>query len=112
MRKVFFATLLALFFGQLGLAQEISISGSVVDNQGEPIPGVNVYKQGDRTIGTITDVQGTYQIKVGSDDVLVFQFIGMKMVEEPVNNRTTIDVVMEEEFFNLDEVVAVGYGVQ
>ncbi|MBZ4676217.1 MAG: SusC/RagA family TonB-linked outer membrane protein [Anaerophaga sp.] len=112
MRKVFFSVLLVIFFGQLGLAQEINVSGVVTDTQGEPIPGVNVYSKSDRTVGTVTDSNGAYQIQTSGDQVLVFQFIGMKTVEIPVNNRKTIDVVMEEEFVNLDEVIAVGYGVQ
>jgi len=112
MRKFLFSTFLAMFYGQLILAQEINVSGVVSDTQGVPIPGVNVYTKSDMSVGTITDIQGSYEIRAEGDAILVFQFIGMKTIETPVDNRTSINVVMEDEFVNLDEVVAVGYGVQ
>ncbi|WP_199898109.1 SusC/RagA family TonB-linked outer membrane protein [Marinilabilia salmonicolor] len=112
MRKLFLYSLLTFLFGQLGFAQQINVSGVVNDPQGVPIPGVNVYLKADQTVGTITDSEGSFQLSVEENDVLVFQFIGMKSTEVPVDGQTRINVVMEEAFVNLDEVVAVGYGVQ
>lgn len=112
MKRAFLFTLLTLLIGQIMTAQEITISGVVNDTQGEPIPGVNVYVKSDSSKGTITDGDGRFQIMADGTEILVFQFIGMRTIEVPIESRTSIDVVMEEEFVQLNEVVAVGYGVQ
>ena len=66
-----------------------SITGTVVDDSGEPLPGVAVVIQGSST-GTVTSIDGTYSIDAAADATLVFSFVGMKTVTEPVNNRKTI----------------------
>ncbi|HKJ43718.1 MAG TPA: TonB-dependent receptor [Sunxiuqinia sp.] len=92
--------------------QEITVSGSVTNGQGEAIPGVTVALKGTAT-GTITDYNGNYVLKgVAPNATLVFSFVGMKTQEITLNGRTTIDVVLKEETIGLQEVVAVGYGVQ
>lgn len=90
---------------------EITISGTVTDAEdGLPLPGVNVVVRG-TTTGTTTDAEGRYSIAVPAlDDVLVFSFIGYASQEVAVNNRTTIDVILERDVRQLDEVVVVGYG--
>jgi TonB-linked SusC/RagA family outer membrane protein len=88
-----------------------SITGTVVDESGEPLPGVAVLVQG-TTTGVVTNIDGSYTITSASDDVLVFSFIGMRTLTEPVNGRTTIDVILEADVIGLEEVVAIGYGVQ
>ncbi len=93
-------------FGQAGQL----ISGRVTDNASYPIPGVNVSIKGTSS-GAITNLDGDYEIMVtGSDDILVFSFVGMKTIEEEVGNRRIIDVQLEEDFIDLDEIVVVGYG--
>ncbi len=93
-------------FGQTGL----TVTGKVVDQNDESIPGVNVKIKGSTT-GSITNLDGIYEVQVsGPEDILVFSFVGMKTTEEEVGNRTTIDVQLEEDFINLDEIVVVGYG--
>jgi TonB-linked SusC/RagA family outer membrane protein len=89
-----------------------TVSGRVTDTQGEPLPGVNIVVKG-TTTGTITDVDGNYELNVPDpfNAVLVFKFIGFADSEIPVNGQSRIDVVMEEDVIGLDEVVAVGYGV-
>ncbi len=92
--------------------QQRSISGKVTDVHGEPLPGVTVVVKG-TTMGTISDFDGNYTISnIPSDGVLSFSFVGMISQEISFQNQTTINVVMEEETIGLDEVVAVGYGVQ
>lgn len=86
----------------------ITVSGKVRDEKGDPLPGVNVIIKGS-TVGTSTDANGIYTIEAGKADMLVFSFIGFKKIEEAVNNRTTIDVVMEEDIKSLDEVIVVAY---
>ena len=79
---------------------------------GLPLPGVSVMIKG-TTQGTVTDVDGNFSIpNVGQESTLVFSFVGLKTQEILVGNRTTFEVVMEEQSIGLEEVVAVGYGVQ
>lgn len=91
--------------------QTITVSGTVVDQTGNPIPGVNVYVAG-TTTGTITDIMGKYSLSVAPDQKLVFSFIGYTNQTVGVNNRTTIDVVLVEDLKQVGEVVVVGFGTQ
>lgn len=111
MRKFLMLILSAVF--SLGvLAQEVTLSGVVTsadDNQ--PLPGVTVVVKG-TTNGTVTNFDGNYQLKVASDAVLIFSFVGMKSQEISVDGRTQLDVALEGDAFDVDEIVVVGYGVQ
>lgn len=92
--------------------QAQTISGKITDHSGDPIPGVSVVVKGTNN-GTITDFEGRFTLaNVPSDASLVFSFVGMISQEIPVAARTTIDVVMEEDAILMEEVVAVGYGIQ
>ncbi|MEY8485651.1 TonB-dependent receptor [uncultured Parabacteroides sp.] len=87
-----------------------TISGIVTDINKEPIIGANVSVKG-TTIGTITDVDGHYSLPgVPEKAILVFSFVGMKAQEIIVNNKTTINISLEETAIGLGEVVAIGYG--
>jgi TonB-linked SusC/RagA family outer membrane protein len=91
-------------------AQTLSVAGTVSDKQGEPLIGVSVTVKG-TTNGTITDINGRYQMNVaGSQSILAFSYIGYATQEVTVGNRKTIDVVLEESSELLKEVVVVGYG--
>lgn len=91
-------------------AQELTVRGSVKDMKGEPLIGVTVRIEG-TTIGTITDLDGFFILSnVPGDATLEISYVGMKTQRIPVNGRTAIDVVMEEETEMLEEVVVVGYG--
>jgi len=92
--------------------ENIAVKGKVVDDRGEPLPGVSVVVKG-TSIGTISDNDGNYILHtVPKNAVLTFSFVGMKSQEITTGNRTTINVTMEEEVIGIEEVVAVGYGVQ
>jgi hypothetical protein len=92
-------------------SQQIAISGKVTNPQGEPLPGVSVVVKG--TInGTVTNVDGNYSLSAIGTDILVFSFIGMKTQEVTVNNRSLIDVVLQEEMIGVEEVVVIGYGTR
>ncbi|GAF02115.1 SusC/RagA family TonB-linked outer membrane protein [Saccharicrinis fermentans] len=95
-------------------AQEstITISGMVKDNSGDPIVGATIMEKGSTTNGTISDIDGNYQIKVPSNAALVASFIGFATQETSVAGQPKINFVLEQEFTNLDELVVVGYGVQ
>ncbi len=100
--------LLALIAPALAMAQT-TVRGVVKDPTGQPLPGVNVIVAG-TTSGTITDMDGKYQLAVPQDATLNFSFIGYETFSEAVGGRTTIDVVLNEESLDMDEVVVVGYG--
>lgn len=87
----------------------ITVTGTVVDDQNLPLPGVNVKVKG-TTGGTSTDANGKYAISTDDNATLVFSFVGYILKEEPVNKRTTINVVLAEENRQMKEVVVIGYG--
>ncbi|HEU5145363.1 MAG TPA: SusC/RagA family TonB-linked outer membrane protein [Chryseosolibacter sp.] len=94
------------------LTYDVTVSGRVVDDEGLPLPGVNVIIKG-TTIGTTTDAEGRYTIDVaGEDATLVFSFIGFTTQEVVVGNRTTIDITLVSDVVSLEEVVVVGYGTE
>lgn len=92
--------------------QEILISGRVVDEDGEALVGVSVKEKG-TTTGTVTDVNGNFQITVtGESSVLVFNYIGFKIEEVTVGDKRTLNVTLRGSTTALNEVVVVGYGSQ
>ncbi|MDR1864726.1 MAG: TonB-dependent receptor [Bacteroidales bacterium] len=97
---------------QAAIRQGISISGTVTDAEGEPMPGVNVVIQG-TTIGVVTDRNGQYEITVvDKETVLVFSFVGYVKTEIPVGDQIIINVALSEETRMIDEVVVIGYGTR
>ncbi|MDO6809818.1 TonB-dependent receptor [Zobellia galactanivorans] len=86
------------------------IRGTVIDEGGQPLPGVNVLAKG-TTTGTQTDFDGNYSINVPNGaTTLVFSFIGLKSQEIAIDGKTVVNVTMIEDATALDEVVLVGYG--
>ncbi|MBQ3690994.1 MAG: TonB-dependent receptor [Bacteroidales bacterium] len=99
-----------LAFGLLSAqAQTKQFTGMVTDSNGEPLPGVTVMVQG-TTNGTITDLDGKYQLNASEDAKLVFSFIGYETVTMPASNN--LKVTLQEETSEIEEVVIVGYGQQ
>ncbi len=91
-------------------AQNITVTGVVKDQSGEPLIGVNVMEKG-TTNGSITDVNGKYSISTtGKKPNLVYSYIGYISLEIPVGNQKTINVTMKEDTEELEEVVVIGYG--
>ena len=96
----------------INLQQQKSISGKVTDYTGATLPGVSVLVKG-TTNGTITDENGNYSLsKVADNAILQFSFVGMKSQEISVGGKAIINVALMEEAIGIEEVVAVGYGVQ
>ncbi len=92
--------------------KKITIKGVVRDNKGLPIPGVTIQIKG-TTLGTITDLDGGYSIKVPQNaETLVFSFVGMKTQEVLINNQTNIDIVLTDNSLDIEEVVVTGYSTQ
>ena len=86
-----------------------TVNGLVTDVAGQPLPGVNVLIKG-TTVGTQTDFDGNYVIDSEGGTILVFSYIGMLTKEVAIDNRSTVNVVLQEDVASLDEVVVVGYG--
>ncbi|TJY37425.1 TonB-dependent receptor [Pontimicrobium aquaticum] len=93
---------------QLTFAQGKTISGTVSDQSGMPLPGVNIIVK-NTTNGTQTDFDGNYSITANVGDILVFSYVGLKTLERTVGTSNTINVTMEEDASVLEEVVVVGY---
>ena len=91
--------------------EKITVSGKILDNTNEPLPGAAVLVQGSKD-GTQTDINGEYVITVNSNAVLEFSFIGYKSQSVSVNGRAKINVTLEPDATMLQEVVAIGYGSQ
>lgn len=108
--------LLACFFWVMVFfnvsAQQKTLTGTVVDSGGEPLPGVSVVIKG-TTVGTVTNQEGKFSINAPfTAKTIQFSFVGMKLQEEEIGNRTTFNIKMVDESIGIEEVVAVGYGVQ
>ena len=101
---------LAFTYGHPAHAQQISIRGKVTADDGESIPGANIFVK-NTEIGTVTDSEGNYALNVPNEDKpLVFSFIGYRTQEVSINGRTVIDVQLQSDVQGLEEVVVIGYG--
>ena len=90
----------------------IRISGTVLDKEKTPLPGVNITVK-KSTVGTITDVDGHFYIEVpDKQSVLIVTYIGFKTKEIVVGNDINFNITLDEDVEALDEVVVVGYGNQ
>ncbi|PWB26240.1 SusC/RagA family TonB-linked outer membrane protein [Flavobacterium sp. HTF] len=92
-------------------SEHVTVTGTVTDNSGLLIPGVNVTEKSTKNTVT-TDYSGKYKIKVKSGGTLVFSFIGMKKVELPLNGRIIVNTSMQDDSNQLENIVVVGYGTQ
>ncbi|MFD2886713.1 SusC/RagA family TonB-linked outer membrane protein [Chitinophaga cymbidii] len=89
----------------------IPLRGTVKDSKGTPLPGVSVKIKGTNT-GTVTDVDGHFQLDAPADAVLVISYIGFQTQEIAVDGKTVLDVALPDELKGLSEVVVIGYGTQ
>ncbi|MCW5516781.1 SusC/RagA family TonB-linked outer membrane protein [Muriicola sp. Z0-33] len=104
-------TLFLAFFVHISFAQEKTISGTVTDQQGLPLPGVNIVVEG-TTTGTQTDFDGNYAINASAGQVLLFSYIGQKDERRTVGAENTINLQMTEDAQALEEVVVTALGVK
>ncbi|MDY7396042.1 TonB-dependent receptor [Aureibaculum sp. 2210JD6-5] len=113
MKKLILKVFLVLFlcFSYTTQAQDITITGTVLDETNSPLPGASILVKGTSN-GVTTDFDGKYSIVANPKATLVFSFVGYKTVERAIDNRTVINLVMEEDASQLDEVVVVGFGTQ
>lgn len=106
--RIWFLMLLAVSTLSLS-AQQLNISGTVSDPEGEPLIGVSVTVNGSKT-GAATDIDGNYSLTADAKATLRFTYVGYKTIDVAVKGRTSINVTMEENSELLEEVVVVGYG--
>ncbi len=92
--------------------QGVTVRGTVVDTNGESIIGASVVVKDDRSVGTISDVDGHFTLTVPSEKtVLVVSYVGMR-TREVKASRSHLEIVLEDDSQMLDEMVVVGYGQQ
>ena len=109
MRKLLF--FLSVFLLTGSAYAQLTVTGTVSDKDGSSLPGVSIVQKGTNN-GTITDVNGKYSINVPGDATLLFSFVGMKTVEEPVNDRGNINITLLPGDVDLSEVVVTALGIK
>ena len=105
--KAFLILLMGCLDWAEGFAQQISINGIVKDTSGEPIIGANVIVKG-TTNGTITDLDGNFQLSADPDVTIIVSYVGFQTQELPA--QPVMNIVLKEDSELLDEVVVIGYG--
>ncbi|WP_036379869.1 SusC/RagA family TonB-linked outer membrane protein [Muricauda sp. MAR_2010_75] len=104
-------TLLLAFVVHVSFAQDKTITGTVTDSDGLPLPGVNIVVEG-TTNGTQTDFDGNYSISASQGQTLLFTYIGQRATSRPVGAGSVINVQMEEDTQALEEVVVTALGIK
>ncbi len=103
----------SLGFTTKSFSQSTTVSGTITDNTGTPLPGASVTLKENQTIGVQSNFDGNYSIEVtGPENTLIYRYLGFITKEVVVGNQTVINVTLEEDAQSLDEVILVGYGTQ
>lgn len=109
--SVFLVTLMC--FGLSAIAQEVTVKGVVVDSQGEGVIGASVVLTGKQSVGTVTDLDGHFVLKVPNQNASIsVSYVGMKTVTTKVTPGKNMRIVLEDEAVSVDEFVVVGFGRQ
>ncbi|MDP3431766.1 MAG: SusC/RagA family TonB-linked outer membrane protein, partial [Bacteroidota bacterium] len=96
----------------LSSQQTTKVTGKITDSSGGPLPGVSIVIKG-TTNGTITDANGNFSLtNIPEEAIIQISFVGMKPLEVSVAGKSTLTITMTEDAIGIDEVVAIGYGVQ
>lgn len=109
--KITLFLVISLSFLEVAFAQQRNINGTVTDEQGIPLPGVNITVKG-TSRGVQSDFDGKYAIQAGTGDVLVFSFVGLRTSEVVVGEEDVISVVLATDAAELDAVVVTALGVK
>lgn len=104
-------TLLLALVVHISFAQQKTVSGTVTDQDGLPLPGVNIVVEG-TTTGTQTDFDGNYSISASEGEILLFTYIGQKDIKQAVGATNSVNVQMQENAQALEEVVVTALGVK
>lgn len=115
MKKSLLKTLLLSLVSLLsavGAYAQVTITGNVTDETGEPVIGAYITLESDKSVGTITDFDGNYELSVPANSNLIFTYTGYEDQVINTSGKTSVNVVLKESTSVLEEVVAVGYGSQ
>ncbi len=104
-------SLLFVFVVNFSFAQDKTVTGTVTDQDGLPLPGVNILVEG-TTNGTQTDFDGNYSITGSEGQILLFSYIGQSDVRQPIAAGNTVNVQMVEDAEALEEVVVTAFGIK
>jgi TonB-dependent starch-binding outer membrane protein SusC len=113
MKKLLMFFSLLFIAGYSAMAQTVQISGTVTSSDdGSPLPGVTIFVKG-TTLGVLTAADGKYLLSVPVvNKTLVFSYVGYKTQELQIEGKTKIDCILQQDLFQVDEVVVVAYGTQ
>jgi TonB-dependent starch-binding outer membrane protein SusC len=101
----------SLLFSIITVAQDITVNGTINDENGLPVPGATILIKGTKK-ATASDFDGKYQISAPSNGTLLVSFVGYNTVEQSINGKTNLDIKLSAASQSLNEVVVVGYGTQ
>lgn len=110
-RKALMALTLVLAVALPAFAQNITVTGTVYEPEGEPAIGASVEVKGSTGFGVVTDFDGKFTIKVAPTATLIISYVGCETQEVAVDNRTDITVKLTTNTVAMNELVVVGYGV-
>mgnify|MGYP004502855725 FL=1 len=91
--------------------QKSQVTGRIVDSNGEPLIGVSVVEKGNKSNGTVTNLDGEYTVNVSANSTLVVSYVGYKTQEVAVGGKRNVNVTLAEDAEMLNDVVVIGYGV-
>lgn len=94
----------------LAFAQSVKVTGTVTDKLGPVIGAAVVVKNS--TVGTVTDIDGNYEIEAPKNATLIFSFVGYETVERPIGDLKVINVEMSDDVKLIDEVVVTAIGIK
>lgn len=100
----------AVFWVSLSMAQTKMISGTVTDENGEPIIGASIRIKNSQ-MGTVSGIDGNFSLEVSPEDILVISYVGYKTQEIKVGEQTKLTIRLVEDVKMIDELVVVGYGI-
>ena len=114
MFRIFIKLSLLIFFGfsNSSFSQNEIITGTIIDKNGTPIPGVNIVEDTDSYNGAVTDFDGNFIIKAKPNSTLIITYVGFITQEIKLNGNTNLNITLEEDLFGLEEVTVVAYGEQ
>jgi len=108
--KLAFVSLLLCSTVAVFAQQNVRVSGTVSDENGQPVIGAALVERGSSTNGTTTDIDGKFSISVPGNATLQVSSIGYVTTDVPVDGRTSLNIILKEDSMLIDEVVVLGYG--
>ena len=101
-----------LFFSNAINSQDQIVTGTITDNNNNPLPGVNVVVDAETYSGAVTDFDGNFVVKADAEATLIISYVGFITQEVKLNGNKNLNIKMEEDLFGLEEVTVVAYGEQ